>query len=265
MKEIFDSLILGIVQGATEFIPVSSSGHLVIVHDLLGATSGTLLFDILLHVGTLLAVCVYFWADVRDLLISCWRTIRFKALRGEREFVVLVTVATLPAVFFGLFLGDVIESLFRSSFSVALALIAGSVLMWFAERNYKGRGEDGYDLTRKKVLGIGLFQSLALVPGVSRSGATISGGMLLGLPREKAVRLSFLLSAPIIFGATLQGLFNLSGGFGMGLFPLGVGLVSSFGVGLLSIHFLVTYLKYKNLNLFMWYRVVLAMIILIFL
>lgn len=264
MKEIFDSLILGIVQGATEFIPVSSSGHLVIIHQMLGTTSGTLLFDILLHIGTLGAVTLYFWTDVKALIVSCSRTIRFKALRPEKEFVLLVAIATLPAVFFGFFLSDILENVFRSARMVAFALIFGSALMWIAERYVKKEiGEK--DLTRPRAFGIGLFQSLALIPGVSRSGATISGGMLLGLSRERAVRLSFLLSIPIIFGAVLKSILGFDSSVSIAFFPLIVGLISSFGIGLLSIHFLITYLKQKSLSLFIWYRIILAIVILIFL
>lgn len=264
MKDVFDSVILGIVQGATEFIPVSSSGHLVVVHEMLGATSGTLLFDILLHIGTLCAVCLYFWTDVKALVISCYRTILFKALKHERDFVIMIMIATVPAVSAGLFFGDIIENLFRGSSSVAVALILGSALMWGAEWFVKKQSIEK-DVTLLCALGIGLFQALALVPGISRSGSTISGGMILGLNREKAVRLSFLLSIPVIFGATLSGLFGLNSSNTFSIFSLVAGLISSFGVGLLAIHFLITYLKKRTMSLFIWYRVILAVIILILL
>lgn len=261
MKEIFDSIILGIVQGATEFIPVSSSGHLVIVHDMLGATSGTLLFDIFLHLGTLLAVCLYFLNDLKSLVISFYRVILFKALPLEKKFVGMIVLATIPAVVFGFVFSDLADNSLRSSYVVAIALILGSVLMWLAEYWNKKRSNEK-DLTYGRSIALGFFQALALIPGVSRSGSTISGGMLLGLSRDKAVRLSFLLSIPIIAGAGLNGLLGLSADNSLSVTPLVFGFVSSFGVGLLAIHFLITYLKQRDLKLFIWYRIILAFLIL---
>lgn len=261
MKEIFDSIILGIVQGATEFIPVSSSGHLVIVHDLLGTSVGTLLFDVFLHMGTLLAVSFYFLADLKALIISCYRVALFKALPSEKKFVGIIALATVPAVVFGLLLSHFAEDVFRTSNMVAYALIFGSLLMWFAEY-WSKKSNTEKELTYTKSVGIGLFQSLALIPGVSRSGSTIAGSMILGLPREKAVRLSFLLSIPIIAGAGLSALLNLNTGEPINILPLIFGLISSFSIGLLSIHFLITYLKQRDLKLFIWYRIILAILIL---
>lgn len=263
MREIFESIILGIVQGATEFIPVSSSGHLVIVHEILGTTTNDLFFDIMLHLGTLCAVLIYFFSDVRALIVSCFRIIFRKALPPEKEFVIFVAIATLPAVIFGIFLSQILEDFFRSSFMVSLALIAGSILMWVAERSFV-KNLNKSDLTNMRALIIGFFQALALIPGISRSGSTISGGMLVGLTREKAVRLSFLMSIPIIFGAVIKSFLDLDFGADINVLSIVIGLITSFGVGLASIHFLIVYLKHKNLSLFIWYRVILAILILAF-
>ncbi len=263
MSEFFSSLLLGIVQGATEFIPVSSSGHLIVVREIFGIPlEGTLLFDVILHTATLAAVCVYFRKDVYALLVSLYRCITFQALPAEKRFIGFVGLATVPAVVLGLLFGDFFESVFRSSNFVALALILGSFLMWYAER----RPKTPSDITFTKSVIIGVFQSLALIPGFSRSGSTISGGMLVGLSRDQAVRFSFLLSVPIISGAALKGLLDLSNSINtIGTFSLITGLVAAFFVGLASIHFLVTYLRQKSLSLFAWYRVVLAILIIAFL
>lgn len=267
MSDFFTSILLGIVQGATEFIPVSSSGHLVVVRDFLGVNiSGTLLFDIFLHIGTLIALCVYFWADVKGLFIATYRVVTLKGKPAEKKFVGMIFLATLPAVVLGFFLGGTFENFFRASNMVALALILGSVLMWYANSKYNGQNLSSAEPSLKKSFTIGLFQALALIPGISRSGATISGGMLTGLSRQDAVHFSFLLSVPVIFGAICKGLLDLTTApLQTPFFSLLAGLVASFVVGLLAIHFLVTYMKNRGLSVFIWYRIILAFLILIFL
>ncbi|MFM2357826.1 MAG: hypothetical protein RJA61_563 [Candidatus Parcubacteria bacterium] len=267
MQEFFQSLLLGIVQGLSEFIPVSSSGHLIIVRELFGIDiSQTLVFDIFLHVGTLSAVVVYFWSDIKSLIISTYRVVLRRAVRPEREFVGMIALATLPAVVLGLFLGSMFEKVFRSSTLVALSLVLGSLLMWFAEWFYEKYSLKDGVLSLKKSFQVGLFQSLALIPGISRSGATISGGMIIGFSRESAVRFSFLLSVPVIFGAFVKSILTYeAGSISVSLLSVIAGSIASFAVGLLAIHFLVTFLKYRTLKVFIWYRVLLAICIVIFL
>ena len=171
----------------------------------------------------------------------------------------------MPAVILGFLFSGFFENTFRSSTMIAFALILGSVLMYIAEYMYKKQEISDTFPSYKKSLYIGLFQSLALIPGMSRSGATISGGMLVGLSRDKAVRFSFLLSVPIIFGAALKGLFSLGTASGVSFLPVLAGGITAFAVGLLAIHFLVIFLKNRTLKLFIWYRVILAVLILIFL
>lgn len=283
---IFESIILGLVQGLTEFIPVSSSGHLIIARIALGfsklglgtdcalcvqdiASSGytvglDLAFDAVLQLATILAVFVYFRKDLFRLLMTFINWITRKPVE-DKEKVLLqsIIVGTIPGVVFGLFLESYMENALRSLCVVALMLIVGSSIMWLSERKSK-KVETKEPLTLKKGLIIGLFQSLALLPGISRSGATISGGLFNNLSREEATRFSFLLSFPIILGSGLKKLLDLwKEGLLSSVGPnLIVGSVVAFLVGLLAIHFLIKYLKDHTLNIFIIYRLILAIIIL---
>lgn len=256
------AFILGVIQGVTEFLPVSSSGHLILVRDVLGLpVAGGLAFDAVLHLATALAVLIYFWRDAVSFLAVMKE-------RGPRVLLGAIVLGTLPAVVVGLFFGDAIESTLRSSLVVAGALLAGSLLFLIAERFYAasitaGRGYE--PVTPKKGFIVGLFQTLALIPGLSRSGASISGGLLLGFSRETATRFAFLLSFPILFGVGLSKFFEIGSG---GLlaswgFPLFVGSLAAFATGLASIHFMIRFLKTHTLYPFVVYRVILAVIVLV--
>jgi undecaprenyl-diphosphatase len=255
--------ILGIVQGTTEFIPISSSGHLVLVRHLLGNnTASGLAFDAVLQLATSFAVLVYFWQDVTKILRNIGRFVFGRAVEvQEKTLIFSLFLATLPAIIFGLLLEDIMKTVFRNTDLIAFALILGSILMYYAQKIGNGESE----LNLKNGFIVGLFQSLALVPGISRSGATISGGLLTGLTKDKAVRFSFLLSLPILFGSGFKKLFDVRGDliseWGGQLL---VGSLTAFLVGLLAINFLMKYLKNNNLNIFIWYRVVLALVILLF-
>jgi len=269
---LFEGLVLGVVQGITEFLPISSSGHLILVRDFLGfRTQYDLAIDAVLQLATALAVFIYFRKEIYSLITSFLKFI-FGRQKDEKEkhFLFSVIVGTLPAVFIGLILESRMETVFRSSFLVAISLLVGSLIMFFADKYYKNKSEFGGDLSglnAKKGLKIGVFQALAVIPGISRSGATISGGLLTGLSRESSARFSFILSFPIIFGSGLKKLLELSsGGFLTSLsWPFLVSFSASFAVGLLAIHFLIKFLKNHNLNIFIFYRVILAFLILLFL
>ncbi len=259
------AIILGFVEGATEFIPISSSGHLIIVRQILGENNlGGLAFDAVLQLATSCALLVYFWKDVVRLVKNFFAWVFGKGIeQKEKTLLLAIILGTIPAVILGLFLEKEMETIFRNVHLVALTLVLGSLLFWYAQKT----------ATKNRVLNvgkgiiIGFFQCLALVPGVSRSGATISGGLINGLSQEEAVRFSFLLSLPVLFGAGLKKLFEVrhdlfATGFGSSLL---LGSIVAFVVGLLSIRFLMKYLKTHNLNLFIWYRVILALLILIWL
>lgn len=257
------AIVLGFVEGATEFIPVSSSGHLIIVRQLLGENNlGGLAFDAVLQLSASCALLVYFWSDVKSVLSTFFKLLsRQEVLPQDRTMFWSVALGTIPAILFGLLLENYMDSVFRNVLLVALTLVLGSVLFWFAEKFSKQNKE----LSLGRGIMVGFFQCLALVPGISRSGATISGGLLSGLAKDQAVRFSFVLSLPILFGAGLKKLFEvrhdlLSDGYGLSLL---LGSVVAFTVGLMSINFLIKYLKNHSLSLFIWYRVILATILLL--
>lgn len=260
------AIILGFVQGLTEFVPISSSGHLIIMREILGV-SGTdeLAFDAILQLATALSLLVYFHKDMLGLFktgldIALGRTIDLKS----RTLLYAVIVGTIPAVILGLALESMMETIFRNVALVAGTLVLGSVIFWLADKVYEKNKSKNGELTLWKGIVIGFFQCLALVPGMSRSGSTISGGLFLGLNKDEAVKFSFLLSFPILFGAGLKKLIDvrgdlLSGDFGVSLL---LGSITAFITGLLAIRFLIKYLKNHNFNIFIWYRVALAVIIL---
>lgn len=264
--EIVNSVILGIIQGATEFIPVSSSGHLILARDFLNMeVDYSLAFDAVLQLATTLAVLVYFRKDIFGLVKSFLKFISGKFIE-VKELILMKAVifGTIPAVLIGFILEDTMDTIFRNSFLVAMSLIVGGLIMFFAERFAK-KIEQKNDLSVSRGVGIGFFQALALIPGFSRSGMTISGGLFFGLKREDATRFAFVLAFPVLLGAGLKKLLDL-GSAGL-LDSVGVelfaGSLASFLVGILAIHFLVTFLKRHTLNAFVVYRFVLAIIVLL--
>jgi undecaprenyl-diphosphatase len=261
-----DGLILGTVQGLTEFLPVSSSGHLILAREVLGINvAGGLAFDAILQLGTILAVLVYFRQTILNLIRDVLRIVsgRGKDVKKEdRNLLLGLIVGTLPALVFGLLLEKFMDSTFRSATIVAITLILGSILFFIAER--VATQKDAHPSV-KQSWRVGCFQTLALVPGVSRSGATISGGLILGLTRDMAARLSFLLSIPIITGSGLKKLVDVwqSGTIDATWTILAAGFLTAFLVGLFCIRFLLEYLKRHTLSAFAWYRIALAVIVLI--
>jgi undecaprenyl-diphosphatase len=258
------SIILGLVQGLTEFIPVSSSAHLVIVRQLLGENIEIgLAFDAVLQLATIFAVLVYFRKDLWRLCGSFVKIVFKKEVNpADKTMIGAIVIGTIPAVLAGLFLEKYMETVFRGLPIIAVTLIVGSLIFFAAEKYAKNTAV----LSWKKGLCIGLFQCLALVPGMSRSGMTISGGLFMGLSRETAARFSFLLSFPIILGSGLKKLLDMYQAGLMSTVGFDLLLASSvaFVVGLASIHFLITFLKNHSLRGFAWYRIVVAIAILVF-
>ncbi len=257
------AIILGFVEGATEFIPVSSTGHLIIVRQIFGENNlGGLAFDAILQMATTFSLIAYFWKDIFGLIVTFLNLISKRSLyQSERTKLYAIVLGTIPAVIFGILLETYMDTVFRNVQLVAITLILGSILFWFAEKF--GKGDKILSIGRGVM--IGFFQCLALIPGISRSGATISGGLLLGLEKDEAVRFSFLLSIPVLLGAGLKKLFEVRSeifttDFGSALL---LGSIVAFVVGLLSINFLVKYLRNHSLKVFIWYRIALAFIILI--
>ncbi len=261
---IIHSLILGIVQGLTELLPVSSSGHLILVHEWLGqgSSTGDLTFDALLHFATAAAILLYFWRDIWRLIQAAVVLPRVwlgrHSLSPDGEAVLALLVGTIPAVLLGLLLEDIMATLFRNPALVAVTLIVGSGIMFLAEK-YQGSLTQFVPKTAGflRGLGVGMFQSLALIPGMSRSGMAISGGMLLGMSREQAAVFGFLLGVPLLLGAGAKKALEL--GLAEFTMPIFVGTITAFVVALLVIHFLLRFLRSNTLHVFIWYRVLLAL------
>jgi undecaprenyl-diphosphatase len=253
--DIFQALVLGIVQGATEFIPISSSGHLVLVPWLLNWPEPGLIFDTIVHWGTLAAILAVFWRDILALATAWVRSLVERNVgQPEARLAWLIIVGTLPAALMGFFLEDFFESLFSSPGRVAtLLLVTGAILAlseWLGKRQ-RSLGDLGW---LDSVL-IGLAQGLAIAPGISRSGATIAMGLVRGVKREAAARFSFLLATPIIFGAGLLQLTELfrAGAVGSQMLPLIVGFLAAAISGYVCIRFLLAYLQRGKLYVFAAY------------
>lgn len=268
MEILFQALVMGVVQGLTEFLPVSSSGHLIIVPALLGWTDpfiDSLVFSVMLHMGTLLALLVYFRTDWLRLIPAWFASIRDRSLGGDpdRRLAWLLIASTIPAVIAGVLLNDLAERTFRSPILVAATLVIGAAILWLAER-LGTRSRSIGDLDMRGAIGIGVAQALALVPGISRSGISISAGLYLGLDRESAARYSFLMATPIVAGA---GLFELrkvitgQAGVGIAVGPLMVGMIAALVAGLIAIAGLLRYLRSHPTTVFVVYRLILATVV----
>ncbi|MFM2340306.1 MAG: hypothetical protein RLZZ360_942 [Candidatus Parcubacteria bacterium] len=260
---LIESIVLGLLQGITEFLPISSSGHLVLAHDFLGVIGeGSLAFDAVLHLATATAVLIYFKKDFWILFQALLR--KLGKLPVENRDVTLayaLLIGTIPAVIVGVLLEDIMATLFRNPLLVAGSLIAGSLLFIYAEWRYYNNVPQN-DMSLSKAVKIGLFQCLAFVPGFSRSGATIAGGMLMGLSRSEAARFGFLLAVPLLMGAggkKLLELIAVGGDFAWGVIFLGA--ITAFVVGLAAIHFMLSFVRKYSLWPFVWYRLFLALLV----
>ena len=271
MDTIFQALIMGVVQGLTEFLPVSSSGHLIVVPYLLGWTDpfiNSLVFSVMLHMGTLVALLVYFRSDWLRLVPAGLAAARHRSFNGEedRRLAWLLVAATIPAAIVGFLLSDIIEASFRSVGLVAVTLVAGGLILLIADRfGAKSRGIE--DVTFPIGIGIGAAQALALIPGISRSGISISAGRMVGMDRESAARFAFLMATPITAGAGIfevRKLLTGEGGVQVETVPLVVGMLAAAVSGLAAIHFMLSYLRRRSLDVFVWYRIALAAVVLIF-
>lgn len=258
---ILEAIILGLTQGLTEFIPVSSSGHLVLLHEAFGITENGLMFDVSLHIGTFFALILYFHKDIVLLV---------RGLFGKGEYsrlVWLLALATGPAVVVGILLESAAESAFRSARLVGINLIIFGGIMLFAEK-FARRYENKTKLKKisfAQALTVGAAQAAAIVPGVSRSGSTITTGLFLGLDRVAATRFSFLLGIPVTAGAIAKVLLNESAisqiNDEAAIFATGV-LTALFS-GLFAIRFLLRFLAKHSLATFAYYRIVLGLLALV--
>jgi undecaprenyl-diphosphatase len=258
------ALVMGLVQGLTEFLPVSSSGHLILVPWFFGWKDpfiDSLAFSVMLHMGTLLALLVYFWRDWLALVPAGLASIRDRSLAGDpdRKMAWLIVVATIPAVLVGPLLNDTIESSVREPAKVAVMLCIGAAILWLAER-WGSKLREMTSLTFVGAFGIGVAQVLALVPGISRSGVSIAAGLFQGLNREAAARFSFLMATPVVAGAGAFEALKLIRATDVkpDLHLIVIGFVAAAISGLLAIRFMLEFLRRQSVNSFVVYRVVLA-------
>ena len=243
---VFQALILGVLQGITEFLPISSSGHLILLPNFLGWEVQSLAFDTILHLGTSAALIVYFWSELPKFF-------------NDKSFLKLILVGTIPALFFGVIFGEIIENYFRSIQYVVIFLTLGSILMFLAEKFYRKKWHSermSYfeKLSLREGLIVGIFQSLSLLSGVSRSGSTISGGMFMGLTREAAARFSFILSIPVVIAAGVFKIFDSYQELSIDV-PIIFGFIASAVTGIIVIKYLLKFLKTNNLYVFIIYIV----------
>ncbi|MCX6640129.1 MAG: undecaprenyl-diphosphatase UppP [bacterium] len=256
-----NTIILGVVQGLTEFLPVSSSGHLVLAQHLLGLTGPQLAFDIMLHLGTLLAVVIYFRRDIMEIVLSAASR---SGKRDGRRWMLMIILATIPTGLIGFFFKDKFESLFGDPHLVAMMLLVTAALLFIADRLVIQRRNPS-KLTVSSSLIVGIVQGIAIIPGISRSGSTIAAGIFTGLDARTAARFSFLVSIPAILGATFLELKDLAGITGADYLPYLTGTVVASVVGYLAIGFLMNVLMKRKLWTFGVYLLVIGVLGLILL
>jgi undecaprenyl-diphosphatase len=252
------AVILGLLQGLGEFLPISSSAHLVLVPWIFRWTDPGLTFDIALHIGPLVAVVVYFWKDWLRLVTKGLSDVRST---DGRLFWYLV-VATIPGAIAGFLLEKKAETIFRSPLLIAAMLIVAGIFLYWADRK-STKNIEMKNITFKTSLMIGVSQALAIIPGVSRSGITMTMGLLMGLTREGAARFTFLLSTPIIFGAALSKLPYIAANPSLITTNFMAGMLISFVSGIAGIGFLLRYVQTKSYLPFAWYRFVLGSIVIV--
>lgn len=263
--DIINVIVLGILQGISEFLPISSSAHLILARDVFGlginiGNSVELTFDLALHFGTVLAIIVYFWNDLWEIFIS---GIKLKKDNNGKMFWYLV-LATIPAGVVGILFEDIIDSFFRKQiWLIAIALIVMGIIIYFVDK----RSNTDKNLNKMKwfdALVIGISQVFALIPGFSRSGTTITASRILKINRTDSAKFSFYLSVPVVLGASLITLIkdNTITIISENLVIFGLGILISFLTGVICISFLLKYIRKNDFKLFMIYRIVLGIIVL---
>ncbi len=256
-------VIIAVVQGITEFLPISSSGHLVLIPYVTGWTDQGLLVDVAVHVGSLGAVIVYFWRDVWDLVVGAWHALLFRPDRGSR-LLGLMIVATIPAIVAGLALKLIAPDLFRSVAIIAWTMLLGGILLYVADR-FGLRINKMDHITLRSAWLIGLAQMLALVPGTSRSGITMTAARALGFERDEAARFSMLLSIPVIVAAgALAGLDLVAQGDSLLTSAAVTAAALAFVSALLAIALLMRWLRHASFTPLVVYRVALGLVLLWF-
>ncbi len=254
--EILKIVILGIVQGLTEFLPISSSGHLVILQKLFNITQNQLLISVLLHFGTLIPVLIVFWDDIKEILF-------FK--KEKRYFIFLIIIASIPTALMGIFFEDFFEKLFSSALSTAAMLIVTGFILYLGDK----LADYDKEITNFKWLNailVGIAQGIAIIPGISRSGSTITASLIQGLKKEDAARFSFILSIPVIGGAGLLkvGEAVSNGVTNFNITAIILGIISSIISGYIAIRYFIYILKKQKLIYFSYYCWIVGTFILLY-
>lgn len=263
----FQTFILGLIQGIAEFLPISSSAHLIIFRDLFGIGSAmgrdiALSFDIALHFGTLLAIGIYFFKDFINMII---KGVTKGPKNEEGKLFWFIILATIPAAIAGVLFEDVIENMIRGNFIIiALALIIMGIIIYLFDK-YMKQNKNFKKMNYLDALIIGISQVFALIPGFSRSGTTIAAGRARGLNREDAAKFSFYLSAPVVLGAVVLNIFdaNVIASITSNASIFIIGVLVAFISGLLCIEFLLKYIKNNNFKIFMYYRVIMGIVVIL--
>jgi len=261
---IFQAIVFGAAQGLTEFLPVSSTAHLILLPWFLGWPDPGLAFDVALHLGTLIALLIYFRAEWIALTLSALGILRGRTQSPDARMAMLIVIATIPGAVAGALLEHRVEDAFRAPQLIAVMLIVMALVLVVAE--IVGHREKTLDeISWGDAIGVGIAQAFAIVPGVSRSGSTITAGLFLSMKRDAAARFSFYLSAPIIAGAIAnQTLHIVKSGLGVEqMTAFVVGIISSGIVGYAAIAFLMRYLQTHNTFLFVFYRILLGIVVLL--
>ena len=258
---LFKAAIMGIVEGLTEFLPVSSTGHLILTGSLLGfADDKSKVFDIAIQTGAIFAVMIVYWQRLRETMAGLGNDAR------AQRFAINVAIGFVPAVVLGLLFGKAIKAHLFTPVVVASTFIIGGFIILWAERRTSAvvRVETVDDMSRLDALKVGLVQCFAMIPGTSRSGATIIGGMLLGLSRKAATDFSFFLAIPTLIGAGLYSLYKERALLSVADIPLfGVGLLFSFLAAWLCVRWLLRYISTHTFVAFAWYRIAFGIVVLI--
>lgn len=252
---IFQAIVYGIIQGVGEFLPISSSAHLILTPWAFGWKDPGLAFDVALHIGTLIAVVLFFWKDWWDLVIAGFS--KPKTTNGKLFW--FLVLATIPGAVLGKLFEDQVETLFRNPALIGTMLIIMGIILYIADK-MGHKSDDIKEIGLARSLWIGLSQALAIIPGVSRSGITMATGLALGLKRESVAKFSFLLSTPIILGAAVVNLKDMIN-TPIDTVPFVVGVLTAAVAGILSIKFLLDYLKNKGFGIFVGYRIILGLIV----
>ena len=253
------ALILGIVEGLTEFLPISSTGHLIIAGSLLDYTNDqSKVFEIVIQFAAILAVCWLYRARLLGVIKGMW------APGLEQRFAINILIAFMPAAVLGFLLHSLIKAHLFNPISVAFALIVGGfVILWVEKRDLPVRFASVDEITWREALKVGFAQAIAMLPGVSRAGATIMGGVFFGLSRQAATELSFFLAIPTMLAATVLDVYKARDILSLDDVPVfAVGFVSSFVFAMLAIKGLLRFISHHNFNAFAWYRIVFGLIVL---